>query len=113
TTLFRSHLQPILGLGQEPEVVVALDGVAGVAAADPDLGVEHLAGRVPQLGDPLQAERRLRAERAVGARALLARTGARREQHERVGVALGVAELLVAATRVEPAAGYVDRAAGL
>ena len=102
------HVHPVLVLRQEPEVVVALDRVAGVAGADPDLCVQHLAGRVPQLGDPLQAERRLLLEHVVRVRVV-----ARRQQHERVGVAGGVGELLVAAARVEPAAGHVDRPAGL
>ena len=65
------HVQPVLLLGQEPEVVIALDRVAGVAGADPDLCVQHLTGRIPQLGDPLQAELRLLGEHVVRARALL------------------------------------------
>ena len=100
------HVEEVLLLGQEPEVVVALDRVRGVAVADPDLHVEDLLARVPELGDPLQAELRLRLERRV----FLAGVVARRDQHQRVGVAGGVAELLVAAAGVEPAAGHVDRA---
>ena len=42
-------VHPVLGLWQEPEVVVALDGVAGVAVADPDLDVQDLLRRIPQL----------------------------------------------------------------
>ena len=98
----RADVHAVLLLGQEPEVVVALDRVAGVAVADADLRVQDLEYGVPQLGDPLQAELRLRLERGVGAGEV-----ARRDQHERVGVAGGVGELLVAAAGVEPAAGHV------
>ena len=51
---------------------------------------------------------RLRLQRRVGARVVPLG-----DQHQRVGVAGGVAELLVAAAGVEPAAGDVDRAADL
>ena len=102
----RLHVEPVLLLRQEPEVVVALDRVARVAVADPDLRVQHLAGGIPQLGDPLQAERRFRLQHRVGPGVV-----PRRDQHERVGVAGGVRELLIAAAGVEPAAGDVDRPA--
>ena len=59
------HVEQVLLLRQEPEVVVALDRVRGVAVADPDLHVEDLLARVPELGDPLQAELRLRLQGRV------------------------------------------------
>ena len=104
----RRGVHPVLLLGQEPEVVVALDRVARVAVADPDLRVKHLEHGIPQLGDPLQAEHRLWLERGIRAGEV-----PRRDQHEGVGVAGGVRKLLIAAARVEPAAGDVDRAADL
>ena len=101
----RPDVHPVLGLRQEPEVVVALDGVAGVAVADPDLDVEHLAARAPQLLQPAQPELGLRPQRRVPAGEV-----ARRGQQQRVGVAAGVGELLVPAAGVEPAASHVHRA---
>ena len=101
-----THIQAVLLLRQEPEVVVALDRVARVAVADADLDVHHLLRRIPQLADPLQAELGLRQQRRV-----LARVVPRRDEHQRVGVAGRVRELLVAAPGVEPAAGHVHRPA--
>ena len=100
-------VHPVLLLGQEPEVVVALDRVAGVAVADAHLDVQDLLGRVPQLAQPAEAEVGLGQQRGV-----LAGEVAGGDQHQPVGVARGVAEFLVAAAGVEPAAGHVDRAAG-
>ena len=96
----------VLGLRREPEVVVALDRVARVAGADSDLDVHHLGGRVPQLLQPAEPEGGLGRQRRVGAGEV-----AGGEQHQPVGVAAGIGELLVAAAGVEPAAGHVDRPA--
>ena len=43
----RADVHPVLLLRGEPEVVVALDGIAGVAVADPDLRVQHLEHGIP------------------------------------------------------------------
>ena len=56
--------EPVLGLRQEPEVVVAVDH--RVAVADPDLHVHDLLRRVPQLAHPPQTELRLVPQRGGG-----------------------------------------------
>ena len=99
--------EPVLGLRQEPEVVVAVD--LRVAVADPDLDVHDLLGRVPQLAHPPQPELRLVPQRGGGRPAGVPRG----QQQQRVRVARREAELLVPAAGVEPAAGDVHRSADL
>ena len=101
-----ADVHAVLGLRQEPEVVVALDRVARVAGADSDLDVHHLGRRVPQLLQVAEPEAGLGRQRRVGAGEV-----AGGEQHQPVGVAAGIGELLVAAAGVEPAAGHVNRPA--
>ena len=95
--------EPVVALGQAPEIVVAIERALLVARADADLDVHHLAPLVPRLPEPVEPEAGLRAERGRCVRAQ--RTSCCEEQCVRVR--RRVRELDEVA-RVDPAAGEVD-----
>ena len=96
-------LVAVVGLGEPPQVVVAVEGAGAVAGADPDLEVEGAGPGVPHLAEPVQPVAGLGRERRGCPTAQEAGAG----EEQDVVVRRRVRELEVV-TGVEPATLHVD-----